>query len=337
MLSHLHLDHLEGLPFFAPLWTPGAEVHIWAPACPRGSVAERIARYMSPPLFRVQLEDAPARVVLHELPEGDWTLGSARVLAEPVTHKRPTVGYRFDEHGRSLAYIPDHEPSLASGYRLATNASVLIDDAQYFEEEYKARIGWGHSGVAYAVSFARTRALALSGFAPIAETIRRDVRTIGLSLRVETPEDPSRVFELLNDPKAHVPLALNVGYGKDDLNGAGMFPPNFSRAAIGSAGSNYPLLGATAAQLRRWGYRVTQVPGVDERIAECQALAGGAQTQCWASLDQYLMERVVPWVPVTFESHVALIPGRIARYSFDQFAALPALDRIALRLDRHLD
>jgi phosphoribosyl 1,2-cyclic phosphodiesterase/hemoglobin-like flavoprotein len=156
LLSHMHLDHLEGLPFFAPLWTPGAEVHIWAPECARGSVGEHIARYMSPPLFPVELEDAAARVVLHELPEGEWTLGSARVLADPVTHKGPTVGYRFEEGDRSLAYIPDHESYLACGYRVAKDASVLIHDAQYFESEYTARSGWGHSSVAHAVSFACT-------------------------------------------------------------------------------------------------------------------------------------------------------------------------------------
>lgn len=199
------------------------------------------------------------------------------------------------------------------------------------QEMARSRYDRDHDGRCDAPACRGIRALALSGFVPIAKTIRRDLRTIGLSLRVEIPEDPIQVFQLLSDPKAHVPLALNVGYGKDDLNGAGMFPPNFSRSAIGTGGSNYPLLGATAAQLRRWGYRVKKVPSVDARIAECQALAGGPQTQCWASLDQYLMEQVVPWVPVLFESHVSLIPPRIVRYSFDQLATLPALDRIALR------
>jgi hypothetical protein len=122
---------------------------------------------------------------------------------------------------------------------------------------------------------------------------------------------------------------MNIGYGKDDLNGAGLFPALFGRSGIGIG--NFSMVGAMPAQLRRWGYGVTRVPSVDNRIGECAALVAGPQTQCWASLDQYLMERVVPWVPLVFESHVELIPARVARYAFDQLACLPALDRIELR------
>jgi phosphoribosyl 1,2-cyclic phosphodiesterase len=169
-LSHLHLDHIEGLPFFAPLWTPGAELHIWASAAPGSSVREAIMRYMSPPLFPLSLTDAPARVSFHELPEHAWTIGSARVTAEPVAHRGLTFGYRFEEGGRSLAYIPDHEPyrdtepgalepAWLSGYSLARDATLLLHDAQYREDEYGPRRGWGHSSVAHAVAFARaTRA-----------------------------------------------------------------------------------------------------------------------------------------------------------------------------------
>lgn len=166
LLTHLHLDHVAGLPFFAPLWDPRARIHIYAPASPLESVEDAIARYMSPPLFPVPISQVPAQVTFHELPDATWRLGSASVLAEPVTHLGPTVGYRLEEAGRSLAYIPDHEPypgtepdglepERLSGHRLARGASVLIHDAQYLEEEYAARIGWGHSSVAHAVAFAR--------------------------------------------------------------------------------------------------------------------------------------------------------------------------------------
>jgi phosphoribosyl 1,2-cyclic phosphodiesterase len=166
-LTHLHVDHVLGLPFFAPFWMPNAEIHIWA-ALPPQSLEAAIERYVSPPLFPLNLKDTPAHVVLHELPQHEWALGSARVLAEPVMHRGPTVGYRFEENDRSLVYIPDHEPYLRmspgsvdptvlSGFRLAENASLLIhDDAQYFEEEYVAHTGWGHSSVAHAVRFAHT-------------------------------------------------------------------------------------------------------------------------------------------------------------------------------------
>jgi phosphoribosyl 1,2-cyclic phosphodiesterase len=166
LLTHLHLDHLAGLPFFAPLWDPRVQIHVYAPNPSFESVENAIARYMSPPLFPVAISAVPAQVTFHDLPEEAWSLGSARVQAAPVTHRGPTVGYRVEEAGSSLAYIPDHEPYRSaqadaveaerlSGYLLAREASVLIHDAQYLEGEYAARVGWGHSSVAHAVAFAR--------------------------------------------------------------------------------------------------------------------------------------------------------------------------------------
>jgi phosphoribosyl 1,2-cyclic phosphodiesterase len=165
LVTHLHIDHLAGLPFFAPLWDERAELHIWAPF-PRVELAEAIARYMSPPLFPVSISDVPASVTFHDLPERTWRLGSADVSAEPVKHVGTTVGYRIEEAGQSLAYLPDHEPYAVgepgavehrlSGYRLARHASILVHDAQYLETEYPARRGWGHSSVAHAVAFAST-------------------------------------------------------------------------------------------------------------------------------------------------------------------------------------
>jgi ribonuclease BN (tRNA processing enzyme) len=166
-LTHLHLDHLEGLGFFLPLWTQGAELHIWGPASAIESLENRVARYMSPPLFPVQLSEVPSQITFHDVGDEEWQLGSARVLAEAVAHRGPTVGYRFEEGDVSLAYIPDHEPYLGeddpasldpawlSGYGVAREATVLMHDAQYFDEEYAERMGWGHSSVAHAVEFAR--------------------------------------------------------------------------------------------------------------------------------------------------------------------------------------
>jgi phosphoribosyl 1,2-cyclic phosphodiesterase len=165
-LTHLHLDHLEGLGFFVPLWQPERELHIWGPGSPVDTLEERIARYLSPPLFPVQLSEVPANVTFHDVPDAEFGLGSARVRAEPVAHRGPTVGYRFEDDGSVLAYIPDHEPYLGvdpdaaepdwiSGFSLADGADVLMHDSQYFEHEYPNHVGWGHSSVAHAVAFAR--------------------------------------------------------------------------------------------------------------------------------------------------------------------------------------
>ena len=166
LLTHLHLDHLQGLGFFRPLFVPGAEVHLWGPASPVQSLAERIAIYLSPPLFPVRLVDIPARITFHDAPEQGVTIGSATVRAGKVTHQGPTVGYRIEEGGRSLAYLPDHEPSLGvhlheqpsewiSGYDVARDVDVLFHDAQYGDEEYTHHVGWGHSCIAHAMSFAQ--------------------------------------------------------------------------------------------------------------------------------------------------------------------------------------
>ena len=166
LLTHLHLDHLEGLGFFAPLRRPGRTVHIWGPPSPLRSLADRISRYLSPPLFPVQLSDLTAEIHFHDVPDGDWEIAGARISARHVIHLGPTVGYRIEHDGWSLAYLPDHEPALGvqlapgeadwiSGYSLAHRADVLLHDAQYTEEEYGARVGWGHSSTDAAVSFAQ--------------------------------------------------------------------------------------------------------------------------------------------------------------------------------------
>jgi phosphoribosyl 1,2-cyclic phosphodiesterase len=167
LLSHFHLDHLIGLGFFSLLRVDGATIHLWGPSGPHECLDALIGRYLSPPLFPVRLSDAASRVRLHDLPSsGRWCLGSARLVAEFVTHRGPTVGYRIEDGGRTLAYLPDHEPALhtdlhsarpsaISGFGIANGADVLLHDAQYTAEEYAHRKGWGHSSLEQAVLFAR--------------------------------------------------------------------------------------------------------------------------------------------------------------------------------------
>ena len=166
LLTHLHLDHLQGLGFFRPLFQPGLEIHLWGPASPVQGLADRIAIYLSPPLFPVRLADIPARLTFHNAPEEPVTIGSATIRAANVAHQGPTVGYRIEEDGRTLAYLPDHEPSLGvdlddqppawiSGHEVAQDADVLLHDAQYGDDEYPQHIGWGHSAMEHVMRFAR--------------------------------------------------------------------------------------------------------------------------------------------------------------------------------------
>jgi phosphoribosyl 1,2-cyclic phosphodiesterase len=167
LLTHLHLDHLEGLAFFQPVWSPGRDVHVWGPRSTVDALEDRIARYFSPPLFPIDIHDIPARLTFHDTPEEPWTIGGAEIEAQPIAHPGPTVGYRITADGSSLAYIPDHEPALGgdleslppewvSGFAIADGVDVLLHDAQYTEAEYRTRVGWGHSSVDAAVAFARS-------------------------------------------------------------------------------------------------------------------------------------------------------------------------------------
>jgi phosphoribosyl 1,2-cyclic phosphodiesterase len=163
LLTHLHLDHLEGLGFFEPIWSPDRRIHVWGPPSPLRALRQRVARYFSPPLFPVDLGDIPADVVFADAGPEPWTIGDVTVSAHPVQHPGPTLAYRLECDGRSLTYLPDHEPALSlaaaddtwlSGMEAAVATDVLLHDAQYLDDEYEARIGWGHSSVSQAVDFA---------------------------------------------------------------------------------------------------------------------------------------------------------------------------------------
>jgi phosphoribosyl 1,2-cyclic phosphodiesterase len=165
LLSHLHMDHVQGLGFFRPLFQEEVDVHIWGPPSTVQPLHDRIAIYLSPPLFPVSLAQIPASVTFHDAPEAPFAIGSATVTALNVAHQGPTVGYRIEEAHRSLAYIPDHEPSIGvdlrslgttwiSGYSLAHDVDVLLHDSQYTEDEYPHHVGWGHCSIEHVVTFA---------------------------------------------------------------------------------------------------------------------------------------------------------------------------------------
>ena len=165
LLTHLHLDHLQGIGFFLPLFAGTGEVHVWGPPSISASLRTRLGRYLSPPLFPVRVRDLGRRVVLHDAPAEPVRIGSFTVWADLIVHPGSTVGYRITEGERSIAYLPDHEPALGrttvpdsgrwtSGYGLARDVDLLIHDAQYTTDEIRTRLGWGHSSIEQTVGFA---------------------------------------------------------------------------------------------------------------------------------------------------------------------------------------
>ncbi len=166
LLTHLHLDHILGLGFFAPLYKSKVAVHIWGPASSGESMHARLTRYLSPPLFPVHLSELPCALQLHEVPCGKIRIGEFAIDADFVCHPGPTLGYRIQSSSGTATYMPDHEPALGgdietiepewiSGFALARNVDVLIHDAQYIDADYPAHVGWGHSSISHVVAFAR--------------------------------------------------------------------------------------------------------------------------------------------------------------------------------------
>lgn len=164
LLTHLHLDHIQGLLFFAPLFDPDAKITVWGPP---GHVPlrRRLARYLSSPLSPIEIGELPATVIFKDVPAEDWRIGELTLRATLVSHRGTTLGYRISEGNGSLCYIPDHEPGLGvklssapagwiSGHVLAHAAATLIHDAQYTDREYPARRGWGHSSISDMAAFA---------------------------------------------------------------------------------------------------------------------------------------------------------------------------------------
>jgi phosphoribosyl 1,2-cyclic phosphodiesterase len=163
LLTHLHMDHIQGLGFFGPFFEGHRQIHVWGPPSTTEDLRTRLTRYLSPPLFPVRLRDLDSAVELHDVPMRSWAIGPFQVTAASVIHPGPTVGYRIAENGRAMAYLPDHEPALGgpiesaewtSGVELARGADLLLHDSQYSPEEYQSRVGWGHSAVTESVALA---------------------------------------------------------------------------------------------------------------------------------------------------------------------------------------
>jgi phosphoribosyl 1,2-cyclic phosphodiesterase len=169
LLTHLHLDHIQGLMFFEPMFRADAEVVIYGPAATVAGDAplrDRLARYISQPLTPIEIRELPCHLSFREADPTEWRIGSATVRTAGVTHRGPTLGYRITEGDRSVVYMPDHEPGLGtplsqledewiSGLDLARGADVLLHDAQYTDDEYPRHLGWGHSSMGDALTFAR--------------------------------------------------------------------------------------------------------------------------------------------------------------------------------------
>ncbi len=161
LVTHLHFDHVLGLPFFEPVNRPGAGLEIYGPPQGTGGLREAFAQLVRPPYFPVELTDLAGTISYREVSDDRFRLGAFDVLARLVPHVGPTLGYRVEQGGRSVAYLSDHQapPGLTSvadgALELCDGVDLLVHDAQYTPSELRAKPDWGHSSVDYALLVAR--------------------------------------------------------------------------------------------------------------------------------------------------------------------------------------
>ena len=160
-LSHCHIDHMVGLPFFAPLSLSGQTVSLWAGQLePKITIEHVVRRFMSYPLFPVQIETFPANIKFRDFRPGDTLTPrpGITVRTAPLHHPGGATGYRIDYAGRNVAYLTDMEfpdglidPVILA---LAQNSDLVILDSTYTDDELPLHVGWGHASWQQGVKFA---------------------------------------------------------------------------------------------------------------------------------------------------------------------------------------
>jgi CheY-like chemotaxis protein/phosphoribosyl 1,2-cyclic phosphodiesterase len=175
LITHTHWDHIQGFPFFAPLFVPGYTWDIYGPGGLGGRLEETLAGQMEYAYFPITLEQLGATVRYHDLAEGAFTLDDVCITTRYLNHPALTLGYRLEADGAVLVYATDHEPHARpqpdhpgetpagalpvhhedrGHIEFLSGADLIIHDAQYTATEYAQKIGWGHSPVTYVVDVA---------------------------------------------------------------------------------------------------------------------------------------------------------------------------------------
>ena len=169
LIGHTHWDHIQGFPFFTPLFVPGNEWHVYGPRGVGSSLRESLSGQMQYTYSPITLDDLGATLHYHDLVEGTLEVGDIHVTTQYLNHPALTLGYRLEVDGVTVVYSTDHEPHSrihATGStdpfvsqdshhaQFLADADLVIHDAQYTADEYLSRTGWGHSTVEYAVEMA---------------------------------------------------------------------------------------------------------------------------------------------------------------------------------------
>ncbi len=251
MITHTHWDHIQGFPFFAPVFVEGSEWDLYAP----GGLGERLEAVLSAqmqhPYFPVTLAQLAATIRYNDLGEGALTVGGVRVVAQYLNHPSLTLGYRLEADGVAVVYACDHEPhireraeSLSSATEITLHAEdarhvaflegadLVIHDAQYTAVDYPEKVNWGHSPAETAVDYAlaaHARRLALTHHDPLrdddavdrlVEVCRARVRRAGGNLDVFAAAEGLTLDLTRREPRASRPRRkAAASTGSKSVNG----------------------------------------------------------------------------------------------------------------------
>ena len=164
LLTHLHWDHIQGLPFFAPIGNPDATLDVYGPRHEEGPLADVFEGVMRPPYFPIRPQQLEGTVRFHDAANDDFAVNGAKVRSRWVRHTSPTLGYRVEVEGVSVAYLSDHATGCSDDpddyvprdvLELCDGADLVIHDSQHTCEEYEKKWFYGHCTVDYAVHVAR--------------------------------------------------------------------------------------------------------------------------------------------------------------------------------------
>ena len=175
LISHTHWDHIQGFPFFVPAYEGTTTLHVYGSPGQGRSLEKLLTGQMDPDYFPVAFGDLESSLTIHEYRGEDFRIGDATISAMYLNHPGMCLGYRVQHEGRTLVYATDHEPYRSTlphvgqrgeeGWefgqvldeeivRFAANADLYIGEAQYTDEEYRGRVGWGHSSLSATVGVA---------------------------------------------------------------------------------------------------------------------------------------------------------------------------------------
>jgi len=283
LISHTHWDHIQGIPFFEPLFMPGTEWDIYGPKGLAQSLRETLSGQMQYAYFPVALEQFAATIRYHDLVEGAFDIDDIKIFTRYLNHTALTLGYRLEADDVTVVYACDHEPysqMLANGQgdisgqdlrhaEFINGADLLIHDAQFTAEEYPAKIGWGHSSAEYAVRLgqhAGVKELALTHHDPLRDDDAVDRLLASVKARLQQEASPLEVFAAFEGQIVEVEPSLVKSSKRPPGEFAATTPvePALVERSVLIGVANPELAAALSEAIRAEGIRAQFFSDIDE-------------------------------------------------------------------------